>query len=143
MRVVDLNDNVEGPLVAASRQWGLRSARRRPVNERERAGLWIPELDGGLDQPSLAEVRRCKNALDFLREPLTITHETFSLIESMRLDSNIAAGHLGLDAADTNKPAISSLNQHLAYTAAAMFFVNDETSDASKRPKHMKQRKRV
>jgi len=61
----------------------------------------------------------------------------------MRVDSNIAAGHLGLDAADTMKPALSSLDQHPAYTAAAMFFIDDETSNASKRPKHMKQRKRV
>jgi len=35
------------------------------------------------------------------------------------------------------------LDQHPAYTAAAMFFIDDETSNASKRPKHMKQRKRV
>jgi len=61
----------------------------------------------------------------------------------MRVDSNIAAGHLGLAAADTMKPALSRLDQHLAYTTAAMSFIDDETGNASKRPKHMKQWKRM
>lgn len=68
--------------------------------------------------------RKC-NAPDFLREPLTITGEAFPFIETMRVDSKIAAGHFDLYRADTGKSVLSSVDQYLAYTATAMFFIDD------------------
>jgi hypothetical protein len=62
---------------------------------------------------------------------LTIAGEAFPFIETMRVDSKITAGHFDLYTAGTGKPVLSSVDQYLAYTTAAMFFVDDETGYAA------------
>jgi restriction endonuclease Mrr len=81
---------------------------------------WAGRMRTLAAQRHLPKSRRNK-ALNFLREPLNVTRKTFPHRSDARR-SNIAADHLGLDAADTMKPV---------------------TSNTSNRPKHMKQRKRM